>query len=331
MKGKAFIIGGTGYIGFHISSEFAKKGYEVTALALDEAPAGLLPEQVKVVKCNTDTLTDEELEEMMRGHKYFVFAAGVDDRFTPKAPSFPVFYKANVESIKRLMVIAKKAGITKVAICNSYFAYFDRIWPEMHLAERHPYIRSRKLQREEAFALGGKEMPVAILELPYIVGTTPSKGSLWKPLVKYVKGKSGTVYYTAGGTAVVSVRNVAEAVVNALERITDNLACPVADKNMMWEEWLLALRPDKSKQFKIRIIPSWIIKIAMFFLMLKHKLEGKESGLNPIGMVDLQTKKTFLPIEECKSKLGYGSYDFDQDMQDTVKLCVELLEKEIKT
>ena len=327
MKGKAFIVGGTGYIGYHISKEFAKRDYEVTALSFDEVPAGFLPDKVKVIKCNIDVLSDQELTDMMRGHEYFVFAAGLDDRFTPKAPSFPVFYKANVESIKRLLPLAKKAGIKKAIICNSYFAYFDRIWPEMHLSEKHPYIKSRKLQREEAFKLGGKEMPVAILELPYIIGTTPTKGSLWKPLVKYVTGKSGTVFYTPGGTAVISVRNVGEAAVNALERITDNIAIPIADRNMTWEEWLLALRPDKSKTFKVKSLPKWILKVGVFFLELKNKLAGKEGGLSMVSFVDLQARNTFVPIDESKAKLGYGTYDFDQDMQDTVELCVKLLKQ----
>lgn len=325
MKRKAFIIGGTGYIGYHISKEFVKQGFEVTALSFDEVPNGFLPDAVKVVKCNVDEKSDDELIEMMKGHDYFVFAAGLDDRYTPKAPSFPKFYKANVESIKRLLPLAKNAGVKKAAICNSYFAYFDRIWPQMHLSEKHPYIRSRKLQREEAFKLGGKEMPVLVLELPYIIGTTPTKGSLWKSLVKYVAGKSGSVFYTKGGTAVVSVRNVGEAAVNGLQKITDNTACPVVDKNMTWEEWLLALRPDKSKTFKVKSIPNWFAKLGVLFVELKTKLEGNQAGLDMVSFIDLQTKNTFLPIEECKSTLGYGSYDFDQDMQETVELCVKLL------
>jgi dihydroflavonol-4-reductase len=327
MKGNVFIVGGTGYIGYHIAQEFNKRDYGVTALSFDDVEKGFLPETIKVIKADINKLSDLETTNLMSGHDIFVFAAGLDDRFTPKAPAFPAFYKANVESVKRLLLIARQLNYKKAIIMNSYFAYFDRVWPEMKLAEKHPYIRSRKLQRETAFDVAGPEMPVAVIELPYIVGTTPTKGSLWKVLVKYINGKK-SVYYTKGGTAVVSVRNVAEAVVNAVERTIKNSTYQIVDKNMTWEEWLRALRPDKSVELKIKYAPTWVLKVAAFFLKLKHKLQGKESGLDLVRFIDLQTRLTYLPVNESKNELGYGSYNFDEDMERTVKLCLDLLDKD---
>ena len=63
---------------------------------------------------------------------------------------------------------AKDAGVKKVAICNSYFAYFDRTMPELELAENHPYIKCRVEQAERCIEIGRDKMDVMILELPYI-------------------------------------------------------------------------------------------------------------------------------------------------------------------
>ena len=322
MKQKIFVIGGTGYLGYHLCRELVAKDYLVTALSFDNVPAGFLPDEVKIIKGDVNELSDTELAEMMAGHWGFVFAAGVDDRVIPKAPAYPFFYEGNVKSIKRLLKIAKSQQIVKAVVLNSYFAYFNRLWPEMHLAEKHPYVRSRKEQQEMAFAIGGEDMPVAIIELPYIVGVTPTKGSLWNPLVKYANYKGKRKFYTAGGTAVTSVRNVGLALANALEKTEKNTIYQVVDVNMSWAEWLQSLVKDQNKKLQVITIPKFILKIVAFFVHLLHKLQGKEAGLEIVSFIDLQTKETFMPIKESNERLGYLKYDIKEDFRDTVKLCL---------
>jgi nucleoside-diphosphate-sugar epimerase len=316
---KVLIIGGTGFIGYHICIELVKKGYSATAISFDKVPDGFLPKQIEIVTANINNLSDEELAKIFAGHQYFVFAAGADDRIIPKAPAYDFFYKANVEGTRRVLTIAKTVGVKKAVVMNSYFAYFDRIWPEMKLAQTHPYIRSRKEQREIAFEVGGKEMPVAVMELPYIVGVAPTKTPLWKPLVKYVNSMGNFKLYTSGGTSVISVRNVAEAVVNAMERTTENTAYPIGDVNMSWEKWLGSLQVDNTNKLKVIAMPIFILKIAAFFINLKTKIEGKQSGLNTVPFIDLQSKNTFLPVDEMKKVLGYGSYDLTEDFKSTIE------------
>ncbi len=322
MSQKVFIIGGTGYIGYHICNELVQKGYLVTALSFDNVPAGFLPPQVEVIKANIDDLSDSDLEKYFAGHDYFMFAAGADDRTIVKGSAYDFFHKANVASVERLLTIAKTQQVKKVVILNSYFAYFNRLWPEMHLAETHPYIRSRKQQQEMAFQICDKTMPVAVLELPYIVGVTPTKGSLWSGLIRYVNNGSKYKFYTAGGTAVTSVRNVGLAAANALELTTENTIYQVADQNLSWADWLKSLRADKAKQIKVITIPNFLVKIGAICLNIIYKLRGEQPGLNIVSFIDLQTKNTFLPIAECQAKLQYAKYDVAEDFEQTIRLCL---------
>lgn len=325
-KQKVLIIGGTGFIGYHICNELVAKGYLVTALSYDKVPEGFLPSEVTIIKADINKLSNHELEEIFKDHIYFIFAAGADDRQTPKAPAHDFFYKANVTSIERLINIAKKAGVKKNVILNSYFAYFNRTWPEMHLSAKHPYIRSRKEQQEKAFEVAGENMPTAIIELPYIVGVTPTKGSLWQGLVKYVNSGLPFKFYTKGGTAVVSVRNAALAIANALELTTKNTIYQVADVNLTWEEWLNALRLDRNKKIKVVYLPNSLVKFGASVLSQIQKLKGVESGLNIVPFIDLQTKNTFLPIGENKMALNYGKYNIEEDFEATVRLCLNIQE-----
>ena len=110
---------------------------------LQPLPPGYSLLQVKVHLCDIASLTDDELILLFQGYDALVFAAGVDDRVTPKRPAYPFFVKHNVESVKRVFSLAREAGVKRGVVLGSYFAYFDRLWPEMKLSQHHPYIRSR--------------------------------------------------------------------------------------------------------------------------------------------------------------------------------------------
>jgi dihydroflavonol-4-reductase len=160
------------------------------------------------------------------------------------------------------------------------------------------------------------------MELPYIVGVTPTKGSLWHPLVKYVNSVGRLKFYTKGGTAVASVRNVGVAVVNALELTKENSIYQVVDVNMTWKEWLQSLSLDPTRKLTVITIPTWLVKLAALGLALFHKLKGLEGGLSIVPFIDLQARNTFLPIDECVARLKYQRYDIQEDFRNTVHLCM---------
>ena len=60
-----------------------------------------------------------------------IYAVGPDDRYTPKAPAYDFFHFRLVDSVAKVFRAAEKAGVKKAVVYNSYFAYFDRKYPEM--------------------------------------------------------------------------------------------------------------------------------------------------------------------------------------------------------
>lgn len=87
-KQKVFIVGGTGFLGYHAVRELLKRGHQVTILALPPLPAvGLFPAGVKIQLADLNTLTDDEVTNLLRGQDAVVYAAGADDRITPQSAS----------------------------------------------------------------------------------------------------------------------------------------------------------------------------------------------------------------------------------------------------
>lgn len=321
MTKKVLMIGGTGFLGYYAVRELLKMNYDVTVLALPPMPAeGLFPPEVKITLADLNKLTDDEVASLLKGQDAVVYAAGADDRVVPKAPAYPFFYKHNVEATRRLIGIAKTAGVKKGVILGSYFAYFAREWPQLELTRHHPYIRSRVEQEEAAIEAGGKEMEVMILELPYIFGSMPGRTPIWKPLIDYIR-KTGMIFYTHGGTNCITVEGVGAAIAGAVERGRGGQRYVIGDQNLTWVELLTKISRLTGKEKKIVTLPNGLVTIGTAFLKLTHWLQGKQSGLDPIQLVKIQTANTFFDASIAQKELGFGSGNLDEALQKTISAC----------
>lgn len=318
---RVFIIGGTGFLGYHAIQEFLANGWEVTALGLPPAPpADLYPAAVKVALLPIESASDADLLSLLRGHEALVFAAGMDDRVLPMKPAYPKFHHANVEMPARLLTLAKQAGVRKAVVLGSYFAHFHRRWPELRLAERHPYIRSRIEQEQAVTSIPG--LDVNVLELPYIFGAMPVPGwrPMWAPLVRYLRS-SKTILYMKGGTACVSAKTVGRVIFAAVERGQPGACYPVDGENLTWAEMLSRLAAADGRKVRVVALPKLLIKVGLLGLWLVHSLQGKEHGLDPRQFADLQTAETFLDPMPTQQALGYEPADLDEAFRDTAAAC----------
>lgn len=320
-KKRVFLFGGTGFLGYHAAQEFLAAGWQVTAVGLPPAPpAGLLPPSVRLVIQDIHRLGDSDLAALLDGHQALVFAAGLDDRVTPPRPAYPKFHAANVATLERLIRLAKEVGIRRLVVLGSYFAYFDRLWPKMKLAERHPYIRSRMEQARLATCTPGIEG--IVLELPYIFGALPAPGwkPLWMPLVKYLRSFQ-TLFTMPGGTACISAHTVGRAVVAAVERGQAGTCYPIGQENLTWEQMLSRLATADGRRVRVLPLPRWPIHLALQIMALWHTLTGKEGGLSLRHFAPLQTAQTFLDPEPSRRALGYTFGDLDEAFRATVAAC----------
>jgi nucleoside-diphosphate-sugar epimerase len=316
-----FVIGGTGFIGYHATLEFLQRGHRVSTLALPPLPAsGLLPAEVNIQLADLNSLDDQAVRKLLDGQDALVFAAGADDRVTPKAPAYEFFYEANVRTPQRLFQLAREAGVHRGVILGSYFAHFDRTWPEMELARHHPYIRSRVAQIAASMQSALPDLALMILELPYIFGAMPGRTPLWRPLVRYLRYPM-PLFYSRGGSNCVSVKHVAEAIVGAIEQGTGGEIYQVGDENLTWEALLTRLGQAAGIKKRVITVPDGIIRIGMGLVELYLRLQGKEGGLALVPFTELQTKNAFFDPTPSRLALGYGQGGLDEAFAKTVAAC----------
>ena len=322
---KVFMIGGTGLLGCAAAKLFIARGHSVKTLALPPLPPGApMPEAMELVFGNCLDMDDQALLAQMAGCDCFVFAAGVDERVDFPPPVYEAYERYNIAPVARLIPLAKQAGITKTVVLGSYFTYFAREFPEMDLCAQHPYIRARVAQEECALSLAGEGMDVAVLELPYIFGTQPGRKPVWTILVEQLAGMPGGVtMYPKGGTAMLTVRQVAETIVGAAERNRGGNAYPISYYNLTWDEFLTIVHAAMGQpRRKIIHIAKWMFRMYGKGMLKKAAQRGIEMGINPVGLADIMCMNAFISDKWAK-ELGATDDDIKAAIFDSVKLSVE--------
>ena len=318
-----FVIGGTGFIGYHAVKEFLLQGHRVTVLALPPLPVeSLLPPEVETIFANLNELSDNEVSVLLHHQDAVVFAAGVDDRSVPQAPAYPFFHAENVEACRRFFTLSRQAGVKRGVLIGSYFAYFDRIWPQMKLSEHHPYIRSRQEQASISLGVSLPDLELMVLELPYVFGVMPGRLPLWAPLIHYIASPLPVLFYPRGGTNMVAVKHVAQAIVGAIEQGKAGEIYQIGEENLRWEQFLSRLSDIAGKKKPIITIPDWTARLFTRLTALSFKIQRKEAGLNPVPFTDLQTAETFFDPIPSRQALDYGKGGLDDALRETVATCL---------
>lgn len=322
---KIYIVGGTGLLGSASAAELLSRGHSVRSVALPPVPNNsAIPPEMELVMGNYISMTDDELREQMSGCDALIFAAGVDERIEFEAPVLDYYKKYNITPVERLLRIGKQSGIKRAVIMGSYFAYFAKKWPEMKLTEHHPYIRSRIMQEEMAMTFNGDGMDVMVLELPYVFGTQSGRKPVWTFLIEVIQGMKGATFYSKGGTTMVTVRQVAQAVAGAIEKGKGGICYPVGWFNMSWKEMLSIFHVYMGiPKRKVLTIPSFLLRLHARKVMKDIVRKGIDPGLDVVAFADIQTAKTFIDKTIIRDELGVTDDDIASAIGDSVKLCLD--------
>ncbi len=332
---KVFMIGGTGLLGSAAAKILIDRGNYVKSLALPPVPSGAdIPEEMELILRDANKLEDNEIVSLMTGCDIFVFAAGVDERVEFPAPVYDYYYQYNIAPLKRFLPLAKKAGMKGAVVCGSYFSWLAKQRPDMKLCDKHPYIRSRIAQEQVCEDYADLNFAVSVLELPYIFGTQKGRKPVWTILVEQLSRfeKMPFTMYPAGGTAMLTVRQVGEALTGACET-----ACLAAEKrqgsfraygiscyNLTWREFLKIVyrAMDGTPDRRIVDIPKWMFKAFGLTMRSEYKKRGTDLGIDPVGLADIMGMNLFIPTSDCE-ELGCTNDDIESAVFDSVSLSVK--------
>ncbi len=328
---KVMVVGGTGFLGYYAIQAGLKKGYEFGSFSLDDVNLeGWFPEEVKVSHGDIFKMSEDELVPVFEGYDCMIYSVGPDDRYLPDAPSYDFFHGHLVEDASKVFRAARRAGVKRGIVNNSYFAYFDRLYPEKGLSTYHPYIKARveqaaRLMEECGGGAANGGMDIIVLELPYIFGAMPERMPIWKDVFIDRFFKYPAIFFPKGGTTMISVEHVGQAIAGAIENGEHGGRYPIGDLNMPFK-WMLQEFKKGLGMKKPIVQPSGkICGSGAAILAKKEAKEGKQAGLDYSKlMVDIMDEEMYIPEEviEANSKLfGYERGGVAESIQVAMKRC----------
>jgi nucleoside-diphosphate-sugar epimerase len=279
-------VGGSGLIGVHVANALRERGHAVTTVA---RTARLGVDHI----LDLTSATTDELRPLLAGHHGVVHAARTDEQRPLRKPIYPASRRDIVEPVVRLFTAARDEGLTCGVIMGSYYTYVDRLHPQWRLPTRHTYIRCRVEQAEQARAAAGPNLPVTVLELPFIVGRADDRLPNWAgPLDRWARSR-WPLLAPVGGTAVASARTVADATVDALEQAS-GANVPVADANLTWHELIARIAAAVGRRRRVTHLPASAVHASLRLAGALQALGRTESGLNVAHLADLLLAELFI-------------------------------------
>lgn len=325
---RILIIGGSGLLGSSAAFELFKKGHSIRSLSLPPLPPGAaFPDKMEHIFGDYTRMTDAELLSALAGCDGLVFAAGVDERVHTRPPVLRFYRKYNNIPLERILALAKSAGLSRAVVLGSYFCHFNRADPGLRLEEWHPYIQSRVEQEGIAMRAAGPGFDVAVLELPYIFGTQSGRKPVWVFLADMLRKMRFTTFFPRGGTAMVTVRQVGQAVAGAIERSSGGVCYPIGWENRTWKRLLTAFHqgmgcPDR----KIVTIPTWVFRLSAYWLAWRDRREGLEGGLNLPRFAAFMASEAYIDKALGSLPLGVTGDDLDKAIAASAAQSVQALD-----
>ncbi|HKD76928.1 MAG TPA: NAD(P)H-binding protein, partial [Ktedonobacterales bacterium] len=283
------IIGGTGFIGYNVTLESQKRGHTVTILGRHPPqPDHLFAPDVTIIQGDYLQMSDDALRDLLANQQAVIFAVRFDETGLHKIPAYDSFYRPHVLGCERIFRIAREQGAQRGVIIGSYFTYFNRIWPDLRLTQHHPYMRARQEQADVSLAAAAPSMDLMILEMPYIMGIVPGRVPQWASLIRYVNS-SLPLWFTAGGTNMIAVSHVSEAIVGAIEKGKGGEWYTIGERNVTWATFLSDISRQLGRNKRVITIPTPIVRTIGWGLHGSYVVRRKERGLDPASYMRLQT------------------------------------------
>lgn len=314
---RIIMIGGMGFLGYFTCRALIAAGHEVTAVGLAPPDDGTMPEGTRIAICNIDTCSEGELAALLEGVDCVIHAAGADGRFSDKAPVIDAFRARNVTPVERLVPAMKAAGSRNLVIFGSYYTALARSRTGLVELSRNAYPLSRQEQMESAFRLAGDGMAVNVLELPYIFGGAPGRGTLWGYVMDKVRA-AGPVAVVSGTTACVTAEQVAAAAVGACSWVKGHAAWPIGGENLsylqIYSHFAAAL--GVAPQF----VPADPVaeRAAAEAQRARLAAAGIETGYDPLDVARWQESDLGLDPAPALAALSYGTDSIASAIRDTV-------------
>ncbi|HEY6270388.1 MAG TPA: hopanoid-associated sugar epimerase [Terriglobales bacterium] len=304
---RAFVTGGTGFIGGAVVRRLLEAGHEVRALVRPGADTRQI-NGLPVESVEGDLLNPESLRRAMAGCDWAFHVAAL---YSYWGHRWSDFYQVNVEGTRRVMEIATGVGVRRVVYTSSIAAlgvHRDQspVTEETActLADRiGPYQRSKFLAEEIVRDFARRGLPVVIVNPSSPVGIGDHKPTPTGQII--VDFLNGRIFgYVDTGLNVVDVEDVAAGHLLAAERGRPGERYILGAENLTLKQ-ILDLLSEVSGRPRVRLhIPHGVAQCWAYVDMTFAKLNPTRAPTATPDKVRLSRRYEFFDPRKAVRELG---------------------------
>ena len=322
---KVFLTGATGFVGSHVARAYAGMGAQLLLLTRTTSHTDAL-EGLSAEIVQGDLRSPESLRSALQGCDALVHVAADYRLWVPEPRDM---YQANVEGTRKLLQMAREAGVPRVVYTSSVATMgfttertaVDESTPVSEADMIGHYKRSKWLAEQEAIAAARAGQHVMILNPTTPIGAQDRKPTpTGRIVVDFLNRKFPA--YVDTGLNLVDVGEVARAHVVALERGTPGERYILGGEN-------LTLKQILDRMAAISGLPSPTMKvphtIAMAFAFFDELLTGRLRGREPRATVEavrMGRKMMFASSARAERELGFRVKPVDGALQTAMEWFV---------
>jgi len=315
---KIALTGTTGHIASAMLPELIARGYRVRGLVYRRLP----DVQSGSFETVQGSLGDRHsLEMLVKGCDAVIHCAG---RISIHSNSDPAVYETNVHGTQRIFEAARLAGVMRFIHVSSIHAY-DQHTTDKVLTEETPfcpddspaYDRSKRDAQRFVLEQASDSMKVVVLNPTAVIGPYDSQPSYLGKAVMDIYTRRIPVLIR-GGFDFVDVRDVAQGVINGLERGRNGQAYLLGGRWHDLNELQEAILRVKGDRRRLPVLPSWIGYTGLPFTWMYAKALKIQPLYTRESIMALTQGHHHISSQKAVGELGYAPRTLQETITDTI-------------
>ena len=315
---KAFVTGGTGFVGANLVRLLLQQGYEVRALVRNHSTLDNLKSlDVEIV---TGDLNSSELSQQMSGCQVLFHVAA---QYSLWQADSELLYRSNVLGTRNILACAKEAGIERTVYTSSVAAIGvkqDGVADESYQSPVDKlvgdYKKSKYYAEQEAVKAVQQGQDIVIVNPSTPIGAFDLKPTpTGEIIVRFLQRKMP--FYVDTGLNLINVKDVAQGHILALNKGKTGDRYILGNRNLTFKQLLGKLESITGLPAPKSTIPYWIpYSVAWIEEKVLAKL-GKPPTV-AIDGVRMSQQKMFYDASKAVRELGLPQSDIDLALKEAV-------------
>lgn len=317
MKGIVALTGGTGFLGYHLVPALVAAGYEVRLLKRKGSSHPLVqayPPQVQEVEA--DFANDQLLTQVLKNVSAVIHAAGL---VSYDRKDQPLMQETHVELTRRLLAVAKRAGVKRFVHVSSIVTIGHGIEPRHEKSKYNAddlqlaYWTTKTEAEHLALEANAPGFEVLSVNPGSLLGRGEKNGQLL-PFIKKL-ASSERPFLPDGGSDFLDVADAAKGTVLALERGRPGERYILGSENLTYAAFHKRLRALYGKASAPRLVPRWFLTFVTKVLGVFERLTGIDLPINAARLTRVNGVFMFHDISKARRELGYEPSSIDQALR----------------